>query len=46
MYFLVDACEKGHGVEKDKRMALKWYQKALASGRTDADEALKRLKAN
>jgi len=46
MYFLADAYEKGNGAEKDEFEALEWYQKALASGRTDADEALKRLKAN
>ena len=38
--------EKGQGVAKDLKEAVKWYRKAAEQGHIDAKKALKRLKIN
>lgn len=43
-YNLGSAFEKGKGVKKDIKEAIKWYRRAAKQGDQDAKEALKRLK--
>lgn len=45
-YFLGICYEKGQGVSKDPKEAVKWYRKAAEQGHIDAKKALKRLKIN